>query len=213
MKKLKILGISFSLICILQTSGMAQKSIEGEFYFQRMEMVAGFNFTADGKFQFFYSYGAVDRNASGSYSIEGDLIKLKSDKEPGKDFTITQQSKKGHGYTLVFEDPNKYFLSNIRCLFYTDGKPEEVLSNSDGEVHVEFAHCDSIYIQHGLYPDIFTLIKDEKNQNNFFRISLNRTLEQVSFKGIDLKIQDDSTLTCLANYLMPMENISFLQKK
>jgi hypothetical protein len=31
-------------------------------------------------------YGSVDRNAAGSFTIEGDTLKLKSDKEPGKLF-------------------------------------------------------------------------------------------------------------------------------
>jgi hypothetical protein len=55
---------------------MAQKTVPGEYYFSRQEMVAGFKFSPDGRFEFFYSYGAVDRNASGTFSVEGDILKL-----------------------------------------------------------------------------------------------------------------------------------------
>lgn len=68
---------------------MSQHKIEGEYYFRKMEMASGFNFTADGKFQFFFSYGAVDRNATGTFSVTGNTLQLKSDKEPGKDFSVT----------------------------------------------------------------------------------------------------------------------------
>lgn len=80
-------------------------------------MVAGFNFSADGKFQFFYSYGALDRNATGTFFVEGDTLKIKSDKELGKDFTIINQSKQAKGYILIFDDPNKYLLKDILCIF------------------------------------------------------------------------------------------------
>ena len=82
-----------------------------------MEMASGFNFTPDGKFEFFFSYGAIDRSATGIFYVEGDTLKLKSDKEPGKDFTITSESKAAKGYTLIFKDANKYLAQNILCIF------------------------------------------------------------------------------------------------
>jgi hypothetical protein len=75
------------------------------------DMAAGFKFTPDGRFEFFYMYGASDRNATGTYTVEGDTIKLKSDKEPGKDFKIVSQKKAGQGYTIEVQDANKDYLS------------------------------------------------------------------------------------------------------
>jgi hypothetical protein len=73
---------------------MSQKNIEGEYYFRKMEMASGFNFSKDGKFEFFYVYGSVDRNAAGSFTVEGDTLKLTSNKEPGKDFYTNQTIEK-----------------------------------------------------------------------------------------------------------------------
>lgn len=61
-------------------------------------MAAAFYFSADGKFQFEYFYGAVDRMAQGTYTVIGDTLKLKSDKEAGKDFTVEKQSQKKRIY-------------------------------------------------------------------------------------------------------------------
>jgi hypothetical protein len=56
---------------------MAQTpNIEGEYYFRRQEMIAVFKFSVTGKFDFFHSYGAIDRNASGTFTIDGDTLKL-----------------------------------------------------------------------------------------------------------------------------------------
>jgi hypothetical protein len=63
-----------------------------------------------------------------------------------------------------------------------------------------------------LYPDIPTLIKDEKNDNNRFTLSLNPSLEKVSFKGIDFKIAGDKMITCLPNYFMAMADIKFIKQ-
>jgi len=191
---------------------MSQTTIVGEYYFRKMEMASGFNFSKDGKFQFFYTYGAVDRTASGSFIVEGDILKLKSDKEPGKDFTITGQSKLGNGYSLTFKHPNQYLLKNIVCIFIVNGKQQEAHSDSNGEVHVDLERCDSIYVLHNLYPDVPTLVKDEKNDNTRFTLQLNPSLEQISFKGIDFKIVNNKTITCLNNYFMDASDIIFIKQ-
>jgi len=191
---------------------VSQTIVQGEYYFRRTEMVAGFNFSKDGKFQFVYSYGAVDRSATGSFSVERDMLKLKSDKEPGKDFTVTSQSRQANGYSITFKHANKYLLKNILCIFITDGEQQEAFSDNNGEIHVDLVHCDTIYVQHSLYPDIATLVKDKKNDNNKFTLTLNPSLEQVSFKGIDFKIVSDSMLTCLSNYFIEMPDIKFIKQ-
>lgn len=200
------------LFLALQLNIMAQLPVLGEYYFNRHEMVVGFNFSADGKFQFFYSYGAVDRNATGTFSIEGEMLKLKSDKTAGHDFTITSQSKQGKGYTLKFEHSNKYLLRDIRCIFFVNGNMKEVFTDENGKMSTDLNQCDSILVQHSLFADVPTLVKDIRNTNNRFTLSLNPSLEQVSFKGIDFKIVDSNIITCLTNYFMDIPDIEFKQK-
>jgi len=181
----------------------------GEFHFRKTEMVSGFHFSGDGRFQFFFTYGAVDRNAAGTFSVEGNLVKLKSEKEPGKDFSVTGQKQEGAGYHLVFSHPNPLLVQNIRCFFQTADKMEEAVSDSLGHIQLVIPPCDNIYAQHLLYPDIVTLVKAPDNRNNHFELSLNPSLEQVSFKGIDFTIEDDGSLSCLPNYFMPIQGIRF----
>ena len=175
-------------------------------------MVAGFNFSGSGTFQFIFSYGAVDRNANGTYQVKGDTLELKSNKEAGKDFTVTSQSKEVKGYSITFTHPNRYLLVGIRCLLFANGIPQEALSDGNGKIEIDLLHCDSIYVQHQLYPDIATLVKDAANENNHFTITLNPSLEQVSFKDIELKIENDHTITCMPNYFLPMEGIKFIKQ-
>ena len=189
---------------------MEKQIIQGEYYFRQTEMVAGFKFSADGKFQFFFSYGAVDRSATGTFSVEGNLVKLKSDKEPGKDFIVNREFRQGEGYHLVFQDVNSMIVQNIRCFVLMGEKREETVTDSEGHIHLDIAHCDSIFVQHLLFPDIVTLVKSPDNKNNHFELSLKPSLEQLSFKGIDFTIEEDGALSCFPNYFLPMPGIRFL---
>lgn len=188
----------------------AQK-IEGIYTFSRQEIVASFNFKTDNTFEFFYTYGASDRHATGTFSILADTVRLKSDKDPGKDFTISLQSKKGKNYRIEVTDANKYLLRHIIAVAMVKDKEHVFESDENGIINVGLPQCDKIYLQHQLFPDVLSLIKDENNGNNYFEITLNPSLAQVSFKGIDLIIDGDE-LKCLPNYFIPLENIRFIKE-
>ena len=205
-------GMKITILLLLQflnIKTMSQAPAMGQYIFTRQEMVAGFDFLANGKFNFFFSYGASDRTATGTFSVTGDTIKLKSDKEAGKDFIVTNQSKAGTGYSIKFYDNNKYILSNIRCTFFIGKERHDEFTDDNGEIKVAYPHCDKIFVFHTLFPDVVTLIKDKTNNNNRFTLTLSSSLEQVSFKGIDFKIENDSTISCIPNYLMMLEDIEF----
>lgn len=71
---------------------MGQEKLIGVYELRGIhEMAAAFNFTEDGKFEFYYSYGAIDRTATGSYELKGDTVKLMSNKLAGNDFKIETQ--------------------------------------------------------------------------------------------------------------------------
>lgn len=194
---------------IISTTMQSQTFSPGEYHLTGVrEMASGFNFTPDGKFQFFLSYGGMDRSATGTYKVEGDTIKLSSDKDPGKDFDIVSQRKEGSGYVIRIIDPNTILANNVRCIYFVNGEQLEEYTDSKGVININVQECEKIYVQHALYADIASLIKDETNPNNVFELKLRPVLEQVSFKGIDLFIEGDA-LTCLPNYFMPMENIRF----
>ena len=104
---------------------------------------------------------------------------------------------------------NTYLLTNIRCSFFIGTERHDEFTDDNGEIKVAYPHCDKIFVFHTLYPDMVTLIKDETNNNNRFILTLNPSLEQVSFEGIDFKIGNDSTISCIPNYLMMLKDIKF----
>jgi hypothetical protein len=209
MKNWHILFLFFGIIFKIHS----QHIIEGEYGFRRQEMVAGFLFEKDGKFQFFYSYGAVDREATGSFTVKNDSLFLKSDKIAGKDFTIKSETKKGKGYSIKVEDKNPYLVRGVRCIFfYDDGKAIEEVTDENGEFKTELTKVDKIFLMHPMFEDVPSQIKDEKNNNNNFVVRLNPSLGRVSFKGINFHVKDNNTITCLPNYFINLENIKFVKQ-
>lgn len=191
---------------------MGQSALKGEYNFHMQEMVAGFNFSTNERFEFFYPYGALDRSATGSYSISGDTLHLQSDKEPGKDFTVKSQSKKGSGYRIQFEDANQYLLGYIRCSFFIGDERKDEYTNQDGLIETDLPHCDRICVYHGLFPDMVTIIKDENNDNKQFTLTLNPSLGQLSFKGIEYKVHGNKLIATMPYYIFPMEDVEFIKQ-
>ncbi len=190
---------------------MDAQPVSGEYYLTGVpEMASGFNFTVDGQFGFFYVYGAVDRMATGTFTVEGNTIKLQSDKVPGKDFDILKESRKGSGITIRIINENPVLASNVRCIYFVNEEQNETYADDQGRIFIDAPDCGKVYVQHGIYPDIATLVRDENNKNNYFELALNPDIQKVSFKGIDFTIDGDA-ITCIPNYFMPMSNIRFVK--
>ncbi|MEI9912817.1 MAG: hypothetical protein WDO71_26115 [Bacteroidota bacterium] len=59
----------------------------GIYYLQDVrETASGFKMNSDGSFQFFFTYGALDRYGSGNWTLDDDHIVLQSRPWDGKDF-------------------------------------------------------------------------------------------------------------------------------
>jgi hypothetical protein len=212
-KKTILLVCSLAFALTFSFMNTPVTSINGVYSLTGMrEMAGGFKFETNGQFQFFYSYGAVDRMADGSFTVEGNKVILKSSKEPGKDFTVTKQSGGTTGFSIKITAPNEYLAAYVKCIVLNGDEKAEFISDNKGMIKMNVSKADKIYLQHQLYPDIVTLVKDSLNNNTQFEVALNQSLEKVSFKGIDLTINGD-TLTMLPNYFMPYENIRFVKNR
>jgi len=194
-----------------KASKVVSRTLNGEYQFRKMELISGFIFTPDGKFEFYYSYGASDRNAAGTYHIEGDTLKLKSDKKGEHDFAIDKQSKKSGFITIKISSPDAYLASTVLCMCLVDGIEHKFFSDNNGLIETDITSCDKIFVQHLLFPDVFTQINKDKIDNNYFELSLLPSLQQVSFKYIDFIIKDD-VITCYPNYFLPFEDIEFVKE-
>lgn len=215
-----ILAMEHSWILLLFLSHFlqAQPSSKGSFLGKwllsgQREMAGGLEIRPDSSFEFFLSYGASDRYATGKWKTRGDSLVLLSRKTPGKDFEIEKQNRKGEGFTILIQHPNPILAESVRCFAFSGGKREIFRANREGEIQIPWPECDTIYLQHLFFPDIATLIKDRNNPNRNFTLTLSPKIGEVSFKGIWFWIDEEGFLRCPMNYFLPMENIRFERKE
>lgn len=176
------------------------------------DMAASFRLNADSTFDFFYAYGAADRFADGTFTVQGDQVILKSSKLPGNDFSVDKQYKQSGELVIEIKNNNTLLASNVLCICFKGEEMEEFYADKNGKINAGKNAYDKVYLQHLFYPDIPTLIRDSANNNNYFEVSLKPSLEKISFKGIDLTVSGN-TLTCLPNYFMPFEKIVFVKQE
>jgi len=72
-------------------------SLVGEYDGQQMEIAAGLELTANGRFRYALSYGGLDEEAAGKWTLSGDRVLLVSDPVDPPRFVLLSQSKGAEG--------------------------------------------------------------------------------------------------------------------
>ncbi len=202
-----------SVLLLMATQPIQAQPIEGIY---RMsgghEMVAAFEFKKDSSFQFYFIYGAVDRNSIGHFTIQNGTIILQARKVPGKDFTIIRQEKRGDGTSIKITNPNTHLVKNVAGIFKKGNELDQQMSDSEGNMHSLLNDCDSIFVMHTLFPDVPTLVKkDAGDRNNYFELGLNPSLAELSFQDFSLKITGEG-LTGYLPWLFERDKALFIKE-
>lgn len=207
--KLQCAFLTIFFTTLILTLPMNAQHLQGEYRLSGVQdMASAFRFTKDGQFEFFMIYGAIDRQAAGTYTVEGNTVKLSSNKKVGQDFEINKQSAKGKDIQITVHAPNDYLRDYALALAVKDGQQQVFQPDASGTIQIASTDWDTIYMVHELYPDIPTLIRDISNPNTHFEVTLLPSLAEISFTGIDFTITPEG-LTCLPSYVLPFEKILF----
>jgi len=95
-----------------------------------METASAFKLNKDSTFEFYFSYGALDRYGSGKWSIVNKLIVLNSKPYPGKDFKLTDSSLTKNSFiTIQIKDKNPHLYRFVYCL--SKGETGDSLLNAN----------------------------------------------------------------------------------
>lgn len=90
----KLVTIILLVISMHSNSQESSISVTGEYYLRGvMETASGFKLNQDSTFQFFFSYGALDRYGSGTWTHTNNKIIFNSIKQHEADFAIIQSQK------------------------------------------------------------------------------------------------------------------------
>jgi len=100
----------------------------------QMEVAAGLELRADGRFRYGLSYGALDEQAEGSWTVEGDRLLLTTEPAvvPARFLIVDQKPTASGALEVGVVDPKGRPLPNIDiAISYDEGDPDILQSREE----------------------------------------------------------------------------------
>ncbi|HRH60997.1 MAG TPA: hypothetical protein PL045_10535 [Chitinophagaceae bacterium] len=171
----------------------AQSSISGEYYLRGvMETASGFKLNDDSTFQFFFSYGALDRYGQGTWAVHDGKIIFNSKPYPGKDFKLVSSAADKNDFTtVIIQSPNKMIFNYVHCLVFTNGQAEIYDADSDGIIQLPGRNADSIHIVSELSSERMSDFAIDNTAHNVFTFSIEQWIAEVFFNNFSLAIHEN----------------------
>ena len=136
-RRLFALSVSIAMVDAppsAMAAGPNAASVVGMYDGGQMEVAAALELMANGRFRYGLSYGALDEEASGKWTLSGNQISLTSDPVTAPRYVVVSQENGPEGVLRIvmdFKDPyyQQHFVALIRK---DDGSVEDVQLGIDG---------------------------------------------------------------------------------
>ena len=173
----------------------AQKTtaIAGEYYLRGvMETASGFNLHEDNTFEFFFSYGAIDRSGEGTWEIKNDKLVLNSPKPKGQSFVLeTNKVVNNDKITIRILAQNTFFLPYVYAIVRSGTQKLEAISDQNGLIIFEKQPVDSIVLLFEFAPEKTAVFAFSSKEDNYFEFRFDPSIMDVFFKNLALKPEDN----------------------
>lgn len=164
----------------------------GEYYLRGvMEVASGFKLNADSSFQFFFSYGALDRYGSGKWQVKDGKLLLNSRPQPAKDFAlVTSKAEPVNHTTIRIIDNNTFLLPYVHAKL-SPGSEQSIMTDSKGRIVVPRQKLDSISLLFEFCPERYSTFPIADSTHNFFEFRFEPWLMEVFFNDFSLQVDKD----------------------
>ncbi len=171
----------------------AQSSIEGEYYLEGvMETASGFKLMADGHFEFFFSYGALDRQGSGKWRMDGNQVILASQEETPAMFTLVKSEAGDSNFiTIKIKEENVIFASAVYAALQTNNIQTNPQKASKGYIKIPWQPADSLVLFFEFAPEKIGRFPIQATGARYMEYSFHPSALDVYFHNIRLKITDN----------------------
>ncbi len=173
---------------------MAQTNdISGQYYLEGvMETASVFKLTADSTFEFFFSYGALDRYGSGKWTPENNNIILNSRPYPGKDFKLVDSASDNTKFiTIKIDDKNENFFRFVHCTINTDNGDTMLDANEKAVITLPNKTTGIIHLLFDLCPEKISTFTISNTTQNVFTFRFEPWMMEVFFTNFTLTYQKD----------------------
>ena len=153
------------------------------------ETETGFKLNPDGTFQFFFTYGALDRYGRGQWTMNDDFVYLQSRPWGGKDFALLTSDTSGAGITVKVTDKNPIFQKHSMASLKNGANGTWLSPDSKGEMHFSHNEASVITLAFEFCPERFTFFPVENKEHNYFEFRLEPWIMEVFFNNFPLKVK------------------------
>ncbi|MEO8764991.1 MAG: hypothetical protein ABI416_11915 [Ginsengibacter sp.] len=156
-----------------------------------METASGLQLNKDSSFEFYFSYGALDRSGSGNWAVNKDNIILDSRPYPGKDFKMVDSaSVKNEFITVKIQDANTDLYRLVYCL--VKGPTGDTLLNADinGMIVVPYP-AESIHLLSELSTERMSTFAINSKKYISYTFHFEPWITEVFFKSFPLRYAED----------------------
>lgn len=153
------------------------------------EIASGFLLNPDNSFQFFFSYGVLDRQSRGTWKQEGNSIIFNSGNWPGADFTIVK-SRKGNdadeGIIVELDPPNPMLAAYLQLSLARGEENSWIQFRQHGHLQLPLQEFDSIAVRFEFCPERFSILP-VKEGHTFFTIRPEQSLFELYLNNFILQ--------------------------
>lgn len=162
--------------------------ITGEYYLQDVrEMASGFLLKDDGQFQFFFTYGALDRFGAGNWTATNDQVIFQSVGEPLPGFVLKSSRKiEGEDILVKVETANPVFNRYIFCSLQKGEEGSWRELNSHGQLQFPAQPFNTVSLLLEFCPERIATIPVEYPDHNEFVFRLEPAIMDVHFSQFKL---------------------------
>ena len=190
MKKLLCIVYFLNLNTYLMQA-QTNETITGEYQLRGvMEMASGLLLKPDSTFEFFFSYGAMDRGGSGKWqwSEKDSMLILNTVNRHPSDYALTN-SRKGPGKQTVIRiaDANTHLLGYIQMRVHTANGIIEGNADPKGFFTMPFQPVKKIDLLFELCPEKFSTIEIKDSTHSYFEFRFEPWITDVYFENVMLK--------------------------
>lgn len=175
---------------------MEKASIAGEYQLQGVrEMASAFLLKPEGDFQFYFSYGALDRYGSGKWKFTGDKVVFNSAEKPGQDFALLESKKSPEDHISVqITDRNKNLLRYVYASLQKENKESWVPANNDGIIQFPKQDLMDISLVFEFCPEKISTFNNLCKTDNEFVFRIEPWIVEVFFTDFILQAGENGLI-------------------
>ncbi len=153
-------------------------------------MASGFLLRPDGSFQFFFTYGAMDRFGSGRWVEKNGKLILTSRAKPPYDFALVESQIQSHDFiNIKMEAANPALLRHVFCSLQNAAEGSWKQMSPQGEIQFPKQEVESVSLILEFCPERFSTIPVTHKEHNEFTFRFEQTIMEVFFENLSLQVE------------------------